>query len=66
MILASWVANTPHHILPDGGGMGKQRGMTMNEKWTTYEQLKAQLRVGKITPEQYEKAVKELVRRLKL
>ncbi len=38
----------------------------MNEKWTTYEQLKAQLRVGKITPEQYEKAVKELVRRLKL
>jgi hypothetical protein len=35
-------------------------------KWVSYEQLKAELRAGKLTPAQYEQAIKKLVKELRL
>ncbi len=35
-------------------------------KWVNYEQLKAELRAGKLTPVQYEQAIKKLVKELRL
>ena len=35
-------------------------------KWVSYEHLKAELRAGKLTPAQYEQAIKKLVKELRL
>ena len=35
-------------------------------KWVSYEQLKAEIRAGKLTPAQYERAIKKLVKALRL
>ena len=35
-------------------------------KWIEYERLKDALKVGKLTPDEYERAVKVLVKDLKL
>ena len=35
-------------------------------KWAEYERLKAALRTGKLTPAQYEQAIKKLVKELRL
>ena len=60
-----WGANTPHHILPGVGGDYAQEVANVS-KWVTYEQLKAELRAGKLTPAQYEQAIKKLVKELRL
>ncbi len=35
-------------------------------KWAEYERLKAELRTGKLTPDEYERAVKNLAKELEL
>ena len=36
------------------------------KRWHEYERLKAELRAGKLTPDDYERAIKELVQKLRL
>mgnify|MGYP000850976464 CR=1 FL=1 len=35
-------------------------------KWHEYEQLKAELSAGKLTPDEYERAIKKLAKELRL
>ncbi len=35
-------------------------------KWIEYERLKDALKVGKLTPDEYERAVKKLIKELRL
>lgn len=35
-------------------------------RWIEYERLKAALRTGKLTPDEYEQAIKKLVKELRL
>lgn len=44
---------------------GRGGGAAMS-KWLEYERLKTELRRGKLTPKQYEEAIKELVKQLRL
>lgn len=35
-------------------------------KWLEYERLKTELRRGKLTPKEYEQAIKKIIKQLKL